>query len=305
MAVPPAVPKLGVGLLYSPSCRPLVERARRPFDFLEVIPDTLWTDEGAHNSPRYFENPAAVKLLDAARREMPVVAHGIGLSVGSAHRFDRGHVEQVARWHAWLDFPWHSDHLSYNLTEHAAGEINVGITMPLAWDRQTIDLIAPRVREVRARVPAPFLLENNVYFFTLPRQDYGEAEFLNRLCAESGCGLLLDLHNLHANCRNHGADPYRFLGELDLANVWEMHVAGGMEYEGFYLDSHSGVSPPEVWGLLDWALARCPNVGGVVFELAESWFEAVGRDAVAAQLSRMRELWSKHQPEPARRREAA
>ncbi|HEU4594153.1 MAG TPA: DUF692 family protein [Pyrinomonadaceae bacterium] len=298
------VPKLGVGLAYGPSFRGFVERGGHHFDFLEVVPDTLWTDAGAGRSPRHANHPSAVEFIEGVRGELTVVPHSIGLSVGSAHRFDREHVEQMARWHRWLDFPWHSDHLSFNLAEHAAGELNVGITLPLAWDRETLELLVPRISEVRARVPKPFLLENNVYFFSLPRQDFAEAEFLNRLCAESGCGLLLDLHNLYTNCRNHGTDPHAFLGELDLSNVLEMHVAGGLEHEGFYLDAHSDISPPEVWELLDRVLPRCPNVGGVVFELMDSWYEVVGEEKLAAQLARMRELWAKHQPAPARREAA-
>lgn len=299
MAALNEVPKLGVGLSYGPSLRGFVERGGRRFDFLEVVPDTFWADAGAGRSGRYADDPAAVSFLRGVRAEMPVVAHSIGLSVGSAHRFDLEHVDQVARWHEWLRFPWHSDHLSFNLAEHGAGEMNVGVTLPLAFDRETLELLAPRIREVRRRVPAPFLLENSVYFLRYPRQDYSEAEFLNRLCEASGCGLLLDLHNLYANCRNHGADARDILGGLDLSNVIEIHVAGGMVQEGFYMDAHSGLCPPEVWGLLDRVLPECPNVGGVVFELADSWLEVVGERRVAIQLARMRELWAKHQPEPA------
>ncbi|HEX8502974.1 MAG TPA: DUF692 family protein [Pyrinomonadaceae bacterium] len=300
----PEVPELGVGLAYGPSFRGFIETRGHLFDFVEVVPDTLWTDAGAGRARRYRDNPAAVRFLDQLRREKPVVMHSIGLSLGSAHRFDAGHVEQIARWREWLRSPWHSDHLSFNLAEHGGGEMNVGITLPLPYDRETVELLAPRIEQVRARVPVPFLLENNVYFFTYARQDYGEAEFLNRLCAASGCGLLLDLHNLYTNCRNHGADPYDFLGRLDLSNVVEMHVAGGMEHGGFYMDAHSDVSPPEVWELLDHALPRCANLGGVVFELMDSWLEVVGEERLAAQLARMKEAWAKHRPGPAGRRAA-
>lgn len=73
----------------------------------------------------------------------------------------------------------------------------------------------------------PFLLENNVYFTDIPEQEMTEPEFLNALTAEAGCGLLLDLHNLYANARNHGIDTEAFLHELDLSRVVEIHVAGG------------------------------------------------------------------------------
>jgi uncharacterized protein (UPF0276 family) len=305
MVALPQVPRLGVGLTYGPSFRPFIEQHTDCLDFIEVVPDTLWTDLGRGRRPRYVNASPAIDFLRQARTELPVVPHSIGLSIGSAHRFDRAHVAQMARWHELFAFPWHSDHLSYNLAEHAAGEINVGLTLPLPFDHATVEFLTPRIKEVRARVPTPFLLENNVYFFNLPQQDYDEAGFWNALCAASGGRQLLDLHNLYTNCRNHGTDPYVLLDQLDLANVIELHVAGGMMHAGFYLDSHSNVSPPAVWKLLEWVLPRCPNLGGVVFELTDSWFERVGPKRLTAQLTRMKEMWLRHQPMPQRQQEVA
>lgn len=288
-------PKLGVGLLYQEELHPFIERHTSRFDFLEVIPDLFWTDTGPGQSPRYLENRAATDVLKQLQKDKPIVLHSIGLSIGSAHRFDREHVSQIARWHSWLKFPWHSDHLAFMLAEHSVGEVNAGVTMPLPCDQESLDLLIPRIAEVRARVPATFLLENNVYFFKYPDQEFDEATFLNRLCDFGGCRLLLDLHNLYTNCRNHHTDPYAFLERLNLDHVVEIHVAGGLEHEGFYQDAHSGTSPEAVWELLEWVLPQCPNVGGLVFELLGSWYVDVGEDRLVAQLSQMKELWARHQ----------
>lgn len=294
----PLVPRLGVGLLYQEQLRPFIEEQPRCFDFVELIPDIMWTDMGYGKRPRYVEDERATRYLRQLRDELTVVLHSIGFSIGSAHRFDRQHIAQLASWHEWLGFPWHSDHLAFMFAEHEAGEINVGVTMPLPYDEETIKLLVPRIREMRRRVPVPFLLENNVYFFKYGEQEYDEASFLNRLCAESGAGLLLDLHNLYTNCRNHEDDPYEFLSRLDLGRVCEIHVAGGFETEGFYLDAHSGTSPAPVWELLEWVLPQCPNLGGVVFEMIGSWLVEVGEDNLRAQLSRMKELWARHVRSP-------
>lgn len=292
------VPKLGVGLAYQAQLRPFIERSSDAFDFLEVVPDILWTDLGWGSDPRYVEDAAGTGFLEQVGVAMPVIPHSIGLSIGSAHRFDRDHVEQMARWYEWLRFPWHSDHLAYHLAEHDGGELNLNLTMPLPLDRETLEMLTARVLEVRRRIPVPFLLENNVYYFVLQEQELDEAEFLTALGESSGCGLLLDLHNLYVNCRNHGSDPFAFLDRLDLDRVLELHVAGGMEFEGFYLDAHSGPSPEPVWELLEWVLPRCPNVGDVVFELFGSWFEPMSQDRLHAQLARMRDVWARHQPAP-------
>jgi uncharacterized protein (UPF0276 family) len=292
------VPKLGIGLAYQSAMRPFIEEERGRFDFLEVVPDILWTNRGRGQSPQYIDDPEGTSFLRAVRNEMFVIPHSIGLSIGSANSFERDHAQHIKRWHEWLKFPWHSDHLAYNLAEHADREMNVGVTLPMPHDEETLDLLAPRIREVRALLPLPFLLENNVYYFQFPREEMNEARFLNRLCEMSDCYLLLDLHNLYTNCRNHGLDAYEFLEEINLDRVIEIHVAGGMEMDGIYLDAHSDTTPMPVWELLDNVLPQCRNLGGVVFELLGTWYGQVGRERLLAQLARMKELWMRHQPAP-------
>ncbi len=291
-------PKLGVGLAYQPAMRPFIEQEAHRFDYLEVVPDMLWTDRGPDATPRYLDNPQGVEFLRRFAAERPVIPHSIGLSIGTAHRFNRGHIEQIRSWHDWLRFPWHSDHLAYNLAEHGAVEINAGVTIPLPRDESTLDALAPRIAEVQARIPVPFALENNVYFFDFEDCDYDDAGFLNTLCERTGCKLLLDLHNVYVNCRNHGMDADALLDAIHLEHVIEIHVAGGFEQDGFYLDSHSGPMPPAVRDLLDRTLAGCPNVGGVTFELLGSWFAEVGPERLIAELSDIRDIWARRQPEP-------
>jgi uncharacterized protein len=288
-----SLPKLGVGLAYQAPLAPLIEAAGDGLGYVEIVPDILWTDLGPVESPRYIDDVAGREALQRASRGRPLVAHGIGLSIGSAASFDVGHVEQVERWRRRLAFPWHSDHLAFHLAEHGGRQMNVGITLPLPRDRESIDLLLPRIREIQRRVPVPFLLENNVYYFDIPGCEMDEATFLNTLCRASGCGLVLDLHNLHTNARNHGFDALALLKELELGHVGEIHVAGGMEFDGFYLDAHCDTVPDAVWSLLEWALPRCPNIGGVTFELFGSWFDSVGEERVLRELRRLRALWSR------------
>jgi uncharacterized protein (UPF0276 family) len=117
---------------------------------------------------------------------------------------------------------------------------------------------------------------------------------LNELCRRSGCWMLLDLHNLYTNARNHHFDPIEHLERLDFDRVLEIHVAGGVEYEGFYLDAHSGPIAPPVLDLLEWTLPRVPNLGGVVFEIFGSWFADLGSARLRGELDRLRELWAQH-----------
>jgi uncharacterized protein (UPF0276 family) len=288
------VPALGVGIAFQRALgRFLLERPHA-YDYLEVVPDIVWVDRGPERADRYRDDDEAVGLIEQVAATKPVIPHSIGLSIGSAHVFDREHVEQVSRWCDRFGSPWHSDHLSYSRAEHgddAAGEMNAGMNLPLALDDEMLGVLLPRVADVRAANPRPFALENNVYYFEIEDAPYDEPAFLNELSARSGCWLLLDLHNIYVNERNGGMPAAVFLERLDLERVVEIHVAGGNEREGFYLDSHSGPTPEPVLELLAWVLPRCPNLGGVTFEIVGSWFESLGADALEAELAGLRELW--------------
>ena len=131
------LPKLGVGLAYQAPLAPLLAAAGRELDYVEVVPDILWTDLGRAAEPRYIDDRAGRGALEQASRGRPIVAHGIGLSIGSAGVFDAAHVEQVERWRRRLGFPWHSDHLAFHLAEHGDALMNVGITLPLPRDRES------------------------------------------------------------------------------------------------------------------------------------------------------------------------
>ncbi|MEA2801303.1 MAG: uncharacterized protein QOE49_1398, partial [Rhodospirillaceae bacterium] len=129
---------LGIGLGYQAQLRDYIRSRRDRFDFLEVVPDILWTDLGRGARPRYRDIEADVAFIGDVARTMPVIPHSIGLSIGSAHRYEREHVEQMARWFDRLHFPWHSDHLAFHLTEGIPQEINLNLTMPVTFDRETL-----------------------------------------------------------------------------------------------------------------------------------------------------------------------
>ena len=290
-----ALPKLGVGVAFQAPLKGLIEQPGGDFDMVEVVPDILWTDLGPGQCPRYLDDTEHLAWLDGVARSLPVIPHGIGMSIGSATHFDAQHLAQLQRWHQRMRFPWHSDHLAFHIADHGVDAVNVGITLPLPRDQATLDRLKPRIARVKAAVPTPFLLENNVYYFDIPDAEMDEARFLNALCHQCGCGLLLDLHNVYTNAVNHGFDAVAFVDELDLRQVGEIHVADGMMLDGFYLDAHSGAVADPVWALLEHVLPRCPNVGAVVFELFGSWFEVVGEERVRADLRRLKQLWQQCQ----------
>ena len=270
-----------------------VERAIDRLDYLAVIPDRAWIDSGVGAQERFRPLPLVAALLDQAAHQLPVVLHSIGLSIGSAEIFDEEYARNLISWANRLHSPWISEHLSFSRIGTAA-EVNSAIALPVPYDQEVLDLLIPRVRFLTDVLPCPFLLENNVYYFSYIRQDFSEEAFLNDLCRRTDCMVLLDLHNLYTNAVNHGFDALDYVARLDLRNVGEIHIAGGVPMMGFHTDSHTGPVLDGVWRLLEHVVPLTPNLRGVTFEFHESSFSMLGEVGILEQVEHARAIVSNH-----------
>lgn len=261
-------------------------------DYLAVTPDMFWIDHGPGmdgGRRRFTDIPSWVAMLDACG--LPMVSHHIGLSIASAIPTDTFYVAQMAAWARRWQSHWLSEHLAFVAIAEGDGPTAAGLALTAPFDQDVLDLAVERARTIIERTHAPFLLENSPYYVTFDDSDMAEAEFLNRFCADSGGGLLLDLHNLYCNVVNHGVSGQGFLDELDLAKVVEVHIAGGAELGGLYSDAHSGAPPEPVWDLLDDLIGRAPNLRGITFEMHDSYLPLIGFDGVAEIIARARRAW--------------
>jgi uncharacterized protein (UPF0276 family) len=291
-AVTDAPNRLGVGFIFNRAAETFVSICADAFDYLVVIPDLCYAGDPGRSSFSRGELEAWVRTIDRVAASKPIVAHHIGLSIGTAAHFDVDYVRHMGRWCREYACPWHSEHLSFVRVPDANGQHrHIGVALPLPYDDEVLDLVSERVAVVQDAARLPLLLENSVYYFALPGEQMTEPQFLNALCARTGCGLLLDLHNLHVNATNHRFSAHEFVDELDLANVVEIHVAGGNEVAGMYTDSHAGACPEAVWRLLEYVVPRASRLSGVTFEYHESYFVRLGEPGLRAQLGRAREIF--------------
>lgn len=282
---------LGIGLMFNPSLVQCLPSQLSSLDYLEIIPDTFWTDLGPNAEARFVEIEPYVEVLEWTARRVPVVAHHLGLSLGTEDPLDAAYSEQLVRWQERYGFPWHSDHLSVARVPGSRRLEHAGVGIPVAFDDEMLQLMSTRITEIQAHISVPFLIENSVNFLDIPEQDYTEPQFLNELAARTRCGLLLDLHNLYANARNHCFDAFEYLDHLRLERVVEIHIAGGSEFAGMWTDSHSGPCDEAVWQLLDCVMPRTPGLRGVTFEFHHSYYPVLGEDGIRAQLERARASW--------------
>jgi uncharacterized protein (UPF0276 family) len=261
-------------------------------DYLAVIPETLWTDHGRGAPARYEYVPAAMEELNMLAERLPIVCHGIGLSIGSALELDEEHLLQLRRVLLQYDVTRFSEHLGFSRVADSRGaDRHVGLGFPVPCDETILTWLAPRVRRAMDVLGLPLLLENGVRHTPLIEEDMPEAIFLNRLAAETGCGMLLDLHNLYTDCRNNGWQAADYLDLLDLRIVREIHAAGGSVIGKAYTDSHAGPCPPEVWKLLNEVVPRCVNLEGITFEFHDSYYPTFGPEVLLAELKALSTVW--------------
>lgn len=283
----------GVGVLFNPALAAFVRDDGALLDHLAVIPDRAWLDHGPQAVPRFEDLPGPLAPVEQAAAQRPVVLHGIGLSILSAEPLDDAYVDQLARWRDRLGCDWVSEHLSF--TRAGAGHAtHAALALAMPYDHALLELLVPRVRAVQRRLGVPFLLENPVGYVDFGDDELGEPEFFNALMAESGCGMLLDLHNLYTNAHNGRCDALDYLARLDTTGVVEVHVAGGDAMLGLHTDSHAGPVHPGVWPLLDALLPRAPKLRAITFEFHEGSWPLLLRDGVAAELGKARAIVERH-----------
>jgi len=273
------------------------------FDFVEITPELFHREETVRGG---IELVPERKLFDAAHRRcegFPITMHGVSLSIGSAHGLYEPALAMMDRLrHDW-PFHWYSEHLQFQLVLDAKGTVvNTGTPFPLPPTNEAAELVAARAAAIQNRLGAPFLLENQVHYLPdLPAEpDIGdEFGLMERIVTLSGCGQLLDLHNIYCNATNFGFDAIGALDRVRLDRVGEIHVAGGSWCDGFYTDAHDGRVPEPVWDLLEETLSRAPHIPAVVFEMLDEYVERLGADGIAGELQRARTIWRRHQTKAA------
>jgi uncharacterized protein len=275
-----SVGRPAIGVTYEGGDPALLERLVEVADYLEVTPDLIATGTGDGLRIRR-------EILDewrAAAEKVEIVAHGVGLSIGSASGWNEAYLRLLDELADAVPLHWHSEHLGYTTVD---GE-PLGTMLSLPRTEEALELVCKRVICLQERYAAPFLLENIARMLPDPEGDYDEAGFVNELCKRTGCGLVLDVYNLQCDAHNHGFDIDRFLDALDLGAVRELHVAGGTEIEGMKLDVHSREAQPATLALAARAAAAAPAVWGATYEVLPEAVPVLGHDVIVNEVTRLR-----------------
>ncbi|NLU65831.1 DUF692 domain-containing protein [Streptomyces sp. HNM0574] len=222
---------------------------------VEALPGVDWVEVVAENiCPCHLPD----SLLRLRGRGVTVIPHGVSLGLGGAERPDPARLTALAERAEALGAPMVTEHIAFvrgrpeSGTE--TGRLEAGHLLPVPRTRDALDVLCENVRIAQAALPVPLALENIAALVNWPDEEMTEGEFLSALVERTGVRLLIDVANLHTNHVNRGEDPARALDELPLEALAYVHVAGGLERDGVWHDTHAHpVSRP----VLDVLAALC------------------------------------------------
>ena len=187
---------IGVGIGWRKEIAKEIMLHREHIDWCEVIAE-------------HYINVTLDKLDQLANlaKTFPIVPHCIDLSIGTDRPVEPEYLDGLSALVERVDAPWFTDHLCFTRVQG----YNLGQLTPLQFSEETVEIVNRKIRQLKQKVPRPFLLENITYYFEFPGSEMAEPEFISRVLEKSDIGMLLDMCNLYINSINHIYDPYEFL----------------------------------------------------------------------------------------------
>ncbi|WNO71726.1 DUF692 domain-containing protein [Streptomyces sp. AM8-1-1] len=221
--------ELGIGIGWRPEIA----------DAVEGLPGLDWVEVVAENvCPGHL--PASLTRLRS--RGTKIVPHGVSLGLGGADRPSEQKLGDLAERAVALDSPLVTEHIAFVraggvLTASPQLEAGHLLPVPRTWD--ALKVLCENVRIAQDLLPVPLALENIAALISWPDEELTEGQFLAELVERTGVGLLIDVANLHTNHVNRGEDPAKALDELPVEAIRYVHVAGGVERDGVWHDTHA------------------------------------------------------------------
>ena len=290
--------ELGVGLTWFPAWEDRFDSLSDAIDVIEVEPQTLCWQTDDPEEPFVLDESALMRLQALPQAKL---VHGVSSPVGTSEIPNPAGVRLLAQAAAGLEAELSSEHLSFNRTRRDGGMSFAGFLLPPRQSSAGVNQAVRGARSIARRLGMrSFSVETGVNYLRPRRDELRDGEFVGRVATRADCGILLDLHNVWTNELNGRQRVIEFLDDLPLERVWEVHVAGGFEFGGYWLDAHSGLVPEPLLDIAEWALPRLPELRAVIFEVLPEYVPALDVIAVRDQLERLRAI-ARRRPAPRKR----
>lgn len=239
-------------------------------DFVEVISENYMVDGG---------NP--LRVLQALREKMPIILHGVSMSIGSAEGLNADYLARLKELAIQIEPLWVSDHLCWTGTNaHNSHDL-----LPLPYTEEALDTVCANIHFAQETLGRALVLENPSTYLSFPDEEMGEWEFIAQMTRRTGCYLLLDINNVFVNAHNHGFDAQEYIAGLPMERVRQIHLAGHTDGE-LKIDTHDQPVCAGVWDLY----AKARKALGPVATMIERDDNIPPLQELLAELAQARQL---------------
>ncbi len=226
--------------------------------FITDRPPTGWLE--IHTENYLGGGGPRLHALDIIRQDYPLSCHGVGLSLGSANGLDADAVSRRVALINRLQPGLVSEHLAWSV--HDGTYLND--LLPLPYTEESLAIMVNNIDHFQTALGREILVENPSAYVGFADSPIPEPDFLAELSRRSGCGVLLDVNNVHVTGHNAGLNAVAWidalLAQIAPERIGEIHIAGHMiaqlEGESVLIDDHGDVVSAAVWALLERALSQ-------------------------------------------------
>lgn len=228
-----------------------------PVDFVEVISENYMIEGGRQ-----------LRILEQVRSKLPVILHGVSMSIGSAGGLDADYLAKLKALAERIEPLWVSDHLCWTRTSaHNSHDL-----LPMPLTGEALQVVCDNIERAQNALGRAMLFENPSSYLTFPEDEMSEWEFLSAMTRRTGCYLLLDVNNIYVSARNHGFSAQDYLAGLPLDRVRQIHLAGhdpATPERDIIIDTHDREVADGVWDLYARAIAMLPQPVATMIERDE------------------------------------
>jgi uncharacterized protein (UPF0276 family) len=216
--------------------------------------DGLWFE--VHPENYMVAGGPRLAWLEAIRDRHPISLHGVALSLAADAAPDPEHIARLAELVRRIEPALISEHLAWS-TWRGAYRPDL---LPFPRTREALARIADNISRTQDALKRRISIENPSHYLKLDGHAWDEIGFLAEIARRTGCGLLLDVNNVHVSARNLGYSAEQYLDAFPGESVTEIHLAGHSADPGLgpllLVDSHDAPVAPEVWTLYERTVRR-------------------------------------------------
>jgi uncharacterized protein (UPF0276 family) len=217
------------------------------------------------HAENYMGGGASLAFLHRIREHWPIGVHAVGTSLGSANGLDPRHVQRLRRLIERIEPFVVSEHLSWSVSPDGA---YLNDLLPLPYTEEALSIVVANVGHLQEALNRRILIENPSTYLRFQHSPIPEPEFLAELSRRAGCGVLLDVNNIHVSLTNHGGNPLAYMDAVPADAVGEIHLAGHAVNDAdgipILIDDHGSAVADVVWSLYAEAVRRFPTAPTLV-----------------------------------------